>query len=121
MSFGSWTSCGKEYIGKGSLQFYDNLECPICLENKRCVSQPRCNHSTCISCFKRCYYGKEYPSFPYPELEEEYYDDIENNNYVNNSKWNIYRHNIDEYELLYDKIENENANKNLKKCPLCRK
>ena len=123
MMFGSWTKkSGKEHPGKGTLQFYNNLECPICLENTRCVSLPRCNHSMCMKCFKRCYYGKEYPLFPYPELEEEYYDDVENNNYVNNSKWDDYRHNIDNYELLYDKIEDENYNENtINKCPLCRK
>jgi hypothetical protein len=123
MMFGSWTErSGKEHLGKGTLQFYDNLECPICLENTRCVSQPRCNHSVCVNCFKRCYYGKEYPLFPYAELEQEYYDDVENNNYADNSKWDDYRHNIDEYDLLCDKIENENCNeKIINKCPLCRK
>jgi len=118
MMFGTWG----DKIGKGTLQFYDNLECPICLENTRCVSQPNCNHSVCINCFKRCYYGKEYPLFPYPELEDKYYDDVVNNIYINNSKWDAYRNKIDEYELLYKNIEYYNQFENtINKCPLCRK
>ena len=78
------------------------------MENTRCVSQPNCNHYACINCFKRCYYGK-YVVFPYPEIE-------------NNSKWNEYRCKIDEYEILFNKIEDENNNETvINKCPLCRK
>lgn len=116
--FGTWG----DKKGKGTLEFYDNLECPICLENTRCVSQPNCNHNACINCFKRCYYGKEYPDFPFPEVKDEYYEDIDNNNYENNSKWDKYRCKIDEYDLLCGKIEDENTKEtNINKCPLCRK
>jgi hypothetical protein len=108
--------------GKGTLEFYDNLECPICLENKRCVSQPNCTHYACLNCFKRCYYGKNYPDFPYPELEDEYNYDVDNNDYENNSRWNKYRHKIDEYEILFNKIDYENTTETvINKCPLCRK
>ena len=102
--FGTWG----DKTGKGTLDFCDNLECPICLENTRCVSQPNCNHYTCIICFKRCYFNKEYPPFPYTHLEEEYENDINNDNYVNNSKWDSYRKKIDEYILVLDKIDDEN-------------
>ena len=117
--FGTWD----DKKGKGTLEFYNNLECPICLENTRCVSQPNCDHYACINCFKRCYYGKEYPNFPYPEIEGEYYEDIDNNNYENNSKYDKYRHGINEYDLLVEKIEDENTTEtNINnKCPLCRK
>ena len=57
--FGTWGSGEYKHIGKGILEMSNNLECPICLEIKECISQPRCNHSVCISCFKRCYYGDE--------------------------------------------------------------
>lgn len=116
--FGTWD----DKKGKGTLEFYDNLECPICLENTRCVSQPNCNHYACINCFKRCYYGKEFPDFPYPEIENKYNYDVDNNNYDNNSKWDEYRRKIDEYEILFNKIEDENNNETvINKCPLCRK
>lgn len=118
--FGTYTWDDKK--GKGTLEFYDNLECPICLENTRCVSQPNCNHYACINCFKRCYYGKNFPDFPFPELEDEYNYDVDNNNYDNNSKWDEYRCKIDEYEILFNKIEDENNNETvINKCPLCRK
>lgn len=42
---------------------------------KRSVSQPNCEHTLCINCFKRCYYGENEPTFPYPDIEDEYYDD----------------------------------------------
>jgi hypothetical protein len=124
MMFGTCTLDGKK--GKGTLEFYNNLECPICLENTRCVTQPHCNHNACINCFKRSYYGKKYPEFPYPELENEYNYDVNNNNYENNKKWDEYRHVINEYEILLEKIIDENdkesvINININKCILCKK
>lgn len=60
MLFGTWKCQGQEYkTGKGILEISDNLECPICLENKRGISQPNCKHTLCIDCFKRCHYGKD--------------------------------------------------------------
>ena len=55
MLFGTW---GESNTGKGILEIHNNLECPICLENKRGISQPNCEHTLCIGCFKRCHYGK---------------------------------------------------------------
>jgi hypothetical protein len=113
MMFGTWES-----------EMSNNLECPICLEIKECISQPRCNHSLCIGCFKRCYYGDKNidrePIFPYPDIEDEYYDDIENIKWVNdyplikiyNEEWNKWD---DENTKKY---ENE---KNLRICSICRK
>ena len=47
----------------------------------------------CIECFKRCYYGdfSNEPTFPYPEIEDEYYDDM------NNIKWELNYPLIKEY------------------------
>tara|TARA_B100002051_G_C16114442_1_gene336851 strand:+ start:209 stop:451 length:243 start_codon:yes stop_codon:yes gene_type:complete len=60
MLFGTWKWQGQEYkTGKGILEISDNLECPICLEIKRGISLPNCEHTLCIDCFKRCYYGKD--------------------------------------------------------------
>jgi hypothetical protein len=53
--FGTWG----DRRGKGYLVFYDNRECPICLEIKRSVSQARCDHTLCIDCFKRCNFDEE--------------------------------------------------------------
>ena len=103
------------------LEIKDNIECPICLEIKRGVSQPRCSHFTCVDCFKLCYYSHEIikPKFPYPDLEDEYEDDIHNQKWVS-----------DEYPLIipywaelkkyYSKIKEKGKNKFLKICPLCR-
>ena len=86
MFFGEWTSTGTDSktLGQGKsregvLQFSDALlECPVCLELKTSVAHPRCDHFVCIDCFKRCYYGDPdesgKPTFPYPEVEAEYYD-----------------------------------------------
>jgi len=55
--FGKWDG------GKGELVFKQD-DCCICLENKRCVSMPRCNHFVCIDDFKRCIYGEERQNEP---------------------------------------------------------
>lgn len=115
--FGTWRG------GKGILEVTHNLECPICLEIKECISQPKCNHSICISCFKRCYYGDENldgkPIFPYPDIEDEYYDDTEN------IKWDDYPY-IKIYNEEWNKWDDEKNEKydneeNLRICPICRK
>jgi hypothetical protein len=126
MMFGSWESGGNTYVGKGILEISDNLECPICLEIKICISQPKCEHSVCISCFKRCYYGDENcegePIFPYSDIEDEYYDDDDQEN----PKWDIDYPLIKIYNEEYDKWSDEREKKyyneeNLRKCSLCRK
>ena len=60
MMFGTWGS----QTGKGILEINDNLECPICLEVKRGISQPRCEHTLCIDCFKKCYYDGKHMRCP---------------------------------------------------------
>lgn len=109
--------------GKGTLIFSDNIECPICLETKRGISQPRCDHFACTDCFKRCYYGEteSEPRFPYPEIEEEYI-----NSDSDDGKWEIDYPLILPWcnaynkwnELQDEKYDNES---HLRVCPLCRK
>jgi hypothetical protein len=110
---------------KGILEISDNLECPICLENKLCISQARCDHSLCINCFKRCYYGDESregePIFPYDKnIEDEYEEDQDN------PKWDIDYPLIKIYNEEFNKwdderIEKYDSEEYLRKCPLCRK
>ena len=70
---------------EGVLKFCDtNRECPICLEVKPSIFQPKCEDTLCIDCFNRCYYGDR-PTFPYPD------DDVDNLEYHNlDPKWNIH-------------------------------
>ena len=119
MMFGTWG----EHTGKGVLPISDNLFCPICLENKRGISQPNCDHTLCISCFKRCYCGdcENEPVFPYSDdVEDAYYADPEN------QKWDSEYPLIKQYNEEMNKWENDCEDKNenedyLRKCPLCRK
>ena len=125
MMFGTWTSNGKKYKGKGILPIVKQSECPVCLETKKSVTQPRCNHTICIDCFKRMYYGESDeenppPKFPYPNFEDDYFDDTDNPKWMKDyplisiwvKKWNKWD------DAKIKKYENE---KYLRKCPMCRK
>jgi hypothetical protein len=118
MMFGTWTSGTYKQTGKGVLEINDNIECPICIECKRGISFPRCNHMVCIDCFKRCMYGDESgePVFPYPDIYDEYYEDIEN------PKWKTNNYPLIEiYNRDYDIWEyNKNNEQSLRNCPVCR-
>lgn len=124
MMFGTWKGPdGKQHLGKGILKLSNNLECPICLEVKECISQSKCNHSLCINCFKRCYYGYENnenePEFPYPDIEDEYYDDTENIKWENYPLIELYNEEWNKWDdSRNEKYEQE---EHLRKCPLCRK
>ena len=107
--------------GKGILKAVDNVECPICLETTRCVTQPKCEHTICVECFKRCYYGdyneKTRPKFPYSkEYEQSYYSDYNNPLWINDKavkKW------LDDWDkwnkIMLLKNEKENY---LQLCPI---
>lgn len=123
MAFGTWgNSLDGGNNGKGILEISDNIECPLCFENKKGISHPRCDHFVCIDCFKRCQYGDQTgePLFPYSDVEEEYFEDAEN------PKWErdyplirLYNEECDTFENnKREKYENE---ANLRLCPLCRK
>jgi hypothetical protein len=123
MMFGTWGDGVNSHTGKGILEISDNVECPICYNVERSISQPNCEHTTCIKCFKRCYYGDDdtenEPKFPYPDIEDEYYDNQENPKWDNdyplikkfNEDWNKWD---DEKNQKYENAEY------LQKCPLCR-
>lgn len=124
MMFGTWSSWSNAHAGKGTLEISHNVECPICLEMKTCISQPRCDHSVCMNCFKRCYFGDETgkgkPIFPYSDIEDEYYED------PCNPKWESDYPLINTYNEEYNIWDHELTNKYhneeyLRKCPLCRK
>ena len=124
MMFGNLGSGENTHIGKGILEISNDLECPICLEIKKCISQPRCEHTVCIDCFKRCYYVNENyedePMFPYPDIKDEYYNDTEN------SKWDNDYPLIKIYNEEHNKWDDEKTEKYekeeyLRNCPLCRK
>jgi len=54
------------------LVFKNDVECPICFETKKGITQPNCEHAICIECFRDCYYGKyDEPDFPYSKDIEE--------------------------------------------------
>jgi hypothetical protein len=106
----------------GELTFKE-MECPICFDFKNGLSPLKCDHFICIDCFQRCYYGDEdkdnEPHFPYPELEEEYF------NHPDLDKWNHYPfiRIFHEEWIMWDekRIEKYDNEESLRKCPLCRK
>ena len=126
-----WFECKGNYLctncdvlfGK-ILEITDNIECVICLENKLGLTYLNCEHTLCIECFKRCYYGDESregePVFPYPEIENEYFDDDMN------PKWNIEYPLIKQYNDEWNAWDDERDQKRLNeqyllKCGVCRR
>jgi hypothetical protein len=119
ITFGTWKG------GKGIPEIKDNTECPICLETKICITQPKCEHFTCIDCFKRCHYGDDNydkenePKFPYDsDIEDEYYDDTENIKWTNDVL--IIKYNKDWNEWDDKKRAYFQSQEYLQNCPLCR-
>jgi hypothetical protein len=111
-------NCDTTYEKK--LEIKENIECPICLDIKRCVSQPNCSHFTCVDCFKLCYYSHEIvkPVFPYTYLKDEYDEDNTNPIWNEYPLIKIYRAKMKTY--IHEKKEKKKKTF-LKKCPLCRK
>lgn len=104
-------------------------ECPVCMEVSECVVLPSCTHTMCIPCFQRCYVNgppkTDEPPFPYPEREDEYYDEMDSltTNPVYRDlyydplveKWN------EDIERWHDRWDAKYADEeNLRKCPICR-
>lgn len=125
-----WFDCKGCYLcmgclidGFGILEVVSDSECPICLEVKECVSHPRCKHLSCISCFKRCYYGDKNrdgePMFPYPDIEEEYFDGAENIKLENYPLIKLFNQEWNKWEDA--RLEKREQEEYLRKCPLCRK
>lgn len=139
MMFGTWGFGDVKHTGKGALAVFDNVECPICLQCKKSMSQPRCDHTTCIDCLRRCYFSYESregePEFPYsetvesgleefvligPSLEEEFMSDPYNPKW--DAEYPLIKQHFEEWarwdEERILKYENE---ANLRVCPICRK
>lgn len=120
----NYLCCDCDRLFGKDLEFGATVECPFCLrETDESVKQPRCSHWLCITCFKRCYFN-EYnregePDFPYPEIEDDYYDDQENPKWeteypliqVFNEQWSRWNR---EKESTYHREAY------LRKCTLCR-
>lgn len=116
------------------LDIIENAECPLCLETKKCVVQPRCSHTTCVDCFKRCMYGEpstEYPPFPYPkEIEDMYDEELSNTGDLDNTnefdaRWKRDYPLVEKWERDCEKWHDDNDLKyhnerNLRVCPICR-
>ncbi len=104
------------------LVFKDDVECPICFETKKGITQPNCEHAICIECFRDCYYGKyDEPDFPYSkDIEEEYdeYDGLYNAPKSFLDKYPLIREYEEECNRRYDR-QDEMISVN-SRCPLCR-
>jgi len=113
------------------LVFKNDVECPICFETKKGITQPNCEHAICIECFRDCYYGKyDEPDFPYSkDIEEEYddydlreeydeYDDLYNAPKSFLDKYPLIREYEEECNRRYDR-QDEMISVN-SRCPLCR-
>ena len=100
----------------GELDFLKDTECPICLETTGCVTQPKCEHLACIPCLRQSYYGNhdDEPAFPYPDIEDEYYDDIDS------EKWENEYPLIKEHNEAWNRWDDERVAKIEGCCPVCR-
>jgi hypothetical protein len=119
---GRCTTCDMRY-GKNLPFKEEPEECPVCMETSECVMLPKCGHTMCVQCFKRCVDGPpraNEPRFPYPDKEDEYFD--QGNEETNplfhdplvvkyNADWNLWE---DEWNHQYDREHN------LRACPMCR-
>jgi hypothetical protein len=108
-----------------NLTFKNANDCPICLEVKKGLSQPNCDHFVCMDCFVRCYYGppdEPQPEFPYSKEVEEEYESFPRINVEMELRYPLlkqYRNDLDAWEMQrQEKFENE---ENLRSCPICRK
>jgi hypothetical protein len=123
-----WVDCKGRYLctncdiaGYSKMKFFDNMECPICLEEKECVKQLKCDHVVCTDCFKRCHYRQfsEQPEFPY---SDDVQDDYETNLQFDHEKYPLVRKWEGELDIIEQSAnENYENEENLRKCPLCRK
>ena len=112
------------YFGK-KLDVVENTECPICTETTTCVIQPRCTHPTCISCFKRCWYGGDrppQPPFPYSDEVENEWVEVDDDDPEFHAKYPLVRQwMIDDQNHAIQESLNMRKEESLRVCPLCRK
>ena len=131
-SFGTWTGRDAQtgvvtnHTGKGELNVTPSAECPICLETTVGVSQPRCDHYVCVTCFQRCYYGPKptvQPKFPYSNaILEEYETMVEGASDEWLTRFPLVRQWEKQIEACWDLDEERRAaeSSSLSKCPICR-
>lgn len=114
-----WTCRSKNFR---NLEFSED-ECPTCLDTKMCVKLLNCSHKQCVDCFRRCQWGRGQQyfgvMFPYPDLEDEYEDDPDNERWKNDEKVQKWWRDCELAEVRRQ-MEYE-TEKNLRCCPLCRK
>lgn len=84
LEFNSGLCFGCFNVGILGFQEEKNWYCGICtLGFQESVKLPKCSHKLCIECVKKIYYPSLWdemqnpePEFPYPELEEEYFQTL---------------------------------------------
>jgi hypothetical protein len=118
MTFGKWQG------GKGDLIFKSNTKCVWCDNITRCISFPKCDHYACIRCFKRVYgfFSINSPDFPYPKLENEYFegdDNVQNKFQKKYPEIKIWEDICCEIADLEEYIQDKFSK--YKKCPKCDK
>jgi hypothetical protein len=117
-----WCWSCKDKFGKTLTFLEEPAECPICTEVGSCVVQPNCNHSICITCFKRTRIDgpprEPQPPFPYPDRDDEYNSLDAPAELLRDPlvlAWNTQLEHQDlERSMRYQ------AEEYLRKCPLCR-
>jgi len=106
---------------KGHLDLHETKECPVCLEEKPCFSQPKCNHWLCVDCFRRFYYGEEKEDIPFPyspDIEQEYDENPDDPKWTQNELIQLWKQQSD---LLEDRnMERYEEEEYLRLCPICR-
>jgi hypothetical protein len=127
--FGTWDKMPNGNVGKGTLEMIDNMKCSCCQKDGICISQPYCDHSLCVECFKNRYgynwkYHIEKPAFPYSQSVLNKYNNLEYQKDIQNyeNKYPL----IVEYNYAYENWESERikAYEKIKKiseiCPVCK-
>jgi hypothetical protein len=116
--FGPWIG------GKGELPLHENIDCPVCLETDTGIEWPKCAHTVCVSCFKKCYMmdPDDEPQFPYSEeIEDAYYSENADMEQLETMFPLIKKYNQQCDKWYASRQEQYEKTYNLRKCPLCRK
>jgi hypothetical protein len=124
IAFGTWTSGDTVKTGSGILKTTENVYCPVCFETKLGISYPNCSHTACIDCMKRFFYGEciNEPAFPYPEIEDEYYDEDDDDvRRQLKTDYPLIKPHLEECRVWEEDAARVYENEEyLRKCPICR-
>jgi hypothetical protein len=120
-----WFDCKSNYLCTncdmlfGQLEVKDRVPCPLCLEEKTGVAYTGCTHVVCIDCFKQSFYGDKsgFPVFPYPEIEQAYYEDAENPKWEH--EYPFIRLYNEEWYTWDDRRVDSYDPKKSRRCPIC--